>query len=57
MNDAVSIISNVGFPIFVALYMLYFVRSTLEKINDTLRQIKTQNEFLIRLLSRGSDPK
>lgn len=45
-------ISTIGFPIFVAVYMLVFLNNTIKSLTKTLRKIETQNEILISILSQ-----
>lgn len=45
-----QVIGNLGFPIFVAIYMLVFTNNMLQKLNNTLSEIKRQNSLLISLL-------
>ncbi|MGM0199738.1 YvrJ family protein [Enterococcus sp. DIV1314a] len=42
-EDIISQIANLGFPIFVALFMLLRLENTLQKFNDTMNQLL--NEF------------
>jgi len=45
-----QIIGNLGFPIFVAVYMLIFTNKALQRLNQTLSEIKKQNALLISML-------
>ena len=50
VSTITQVIGNLGFPIFVAIYMLIFTNNTLQKLNNTLSEIKRQNSLLISLL-------
>jgi len=39
-NDIMQIISQVGFPIFVAVYMLITMRRTIEKNTEAITTLK-----------------
>lgn len=41
MDEIAKFISNMGFPIFVAVFMLYKTTSDNEKMNNTLTELKT----------------
>lgn len=40
MNDIVNFISNLGFPIFVAVWMLYKSSKDNEKMTETINELK-----------------
>lgn len=40
MNDIVNFISNLGFPIFVAIWMLYKSSKDNEKMTTTINELK-----------------
>lgn len=40
MNDIVTFISNLGFPIFVAVWMLYKSSKDNEKMTETINELK-----------------
>lgn len=40
MNDVASFISTVGFPIFVAVWMLYKTSKDSEKMNESINELK-----------------
>ena len=42
-EELISQIANLGFPIFVALFMLLRLENTLQKFNDTMHELL--NEF------------
>ena len=50
VSTITQVIGNLGFPIFVAIYMLVFTNNMLQKLNNTLSEIKRQNSLLISLL-------
>ena len=40
MNDIVNFISNLGFPIFVAVWMLYKSSKDNERMTETINELK-----------------
>lgn len=40
MNDIVNFISNLGFPIFVAVWMLYKSSQDNERMTETINELK-----------------
>ena len=40
MNDIANFISNLGFPIFVAIWMLYKSSKDNEKMTETINELK-----------------
>lgn len=40
MNDIVQFISQIGFPIFVAVWMLYKTSKDSEKMNESINELK-----------------
>lgn len=46
MNEILQIINTVGFPIFVAVYMLIFMRQTIDKLNTTIDKLNVTIELL-----------
>jgi len=40
MNELAQFISNVGFPVFVAVWMLYKSSSDNEKMTETINELK-----------------
>lgn len=65
MNDVVAIISNVGFPIAMCVFLMFYVRTLTEKheqeinaLKDTLNEntkILTELTTLIRHLANGKE--
>lgn len=41
-EELISQIANLGFPIFVALFMLLRLETTLQKFTDTMNQLLTE---------------
>ena len=46
MNDIVNFISNLGFPIFVAVWMLYKSSKDNEKMTETINELKNAISLL-----------
>lgn len=46
MNELTQFISNVGFPVFVAVWMLYKSSKDSEKMMDTINELKTAINLL-----------
>lgn len=46
MNELSQFISNVGFPVFVAVWMLYKSSKDNEKMMDTINELKTAINLL-----------
>lgn len=46
MNDIANFISNLGFPIFVAVWMLYRSSKDNEKMTETINELKNAIDLL-----------
>lgn len=46
MNELAQFISNVGFPVFVAVWMLYKSSKDNEKMTDTINELKNAINLL-----------
>ena len=46
MNDVAQFISNLGFPIFVAVWMLYKSSKDNEKMTETINELKNAINLL-----------
>lgn len=46
LNEIVSIISQVGFPIFVAVYLMWRMETTLNE----LKQVIEKNNFILEII-------
>ena len=42
LNDVVQIISSVGFPAFVAIWLLYYGKKQQEELRDVLTELKLE---------------
>jgi hypothetical protein len=50
MNEIVDIISSVGFPIFVAIYMLYKTSEDSKNLQDTVNNLNVTITELITIV-------
>ena len=54
--DIVQIISTVGFPAFVAIWLLYYGKKQQEKLNDALTELKLEvhltRKFIEHLINK-----
>ena len=59
MNDIANFISNLGFPIFVAVWMLYKSSKDNEKMTETINELKNAITLLTAEFKHhnGDDPK
>ena len=46
MNEISQFISSLGFPIFVAVWMLYKSSKDNERMNETINELKNANNLL-----------
>ena len=58
MNDIANFISNLGFPIFVAIWMLYKSSKDNEKMMETINELKNAITLLTAEFKHhnGDDP-
>ena len=60
MNDIANFISNLGFPIFVAVWMLYKSSKDNERMTETINELKTAINLLTAEFKhhnvKGDDP-
>ena len=60
MNDIANFISNLGFPIFVAIWMLYKSSKDNEKMMETINELKNAITLLTAEFKhhnvKGDDP-
>ena len=52
MNEAIDFISQLGFPIFVAVYLLIFVKKAIDKFNDAIKELKNNQVLMIKLIEK-----
>ena len=57
MNAVQTIISTVGFPIFVAVWMLYKSSKDSEKMSETIDDLKNAITELTAILTKTEDKK
>lgn len=57
MNAVQTIISTVGFPIFVAVWMLYKSSKDSEKMSETIDDLKNAITELTAILTKTKDKK
>lgn len=57
MNAMQTIISTVGFPIFVAVWMLYKSSKDSEKMSETIDDLKNAITELTAILTKTKDKK
>ena len=57
MNGVQTIISTVGFPIFVAVWMLYKSSKDSEKMSETIDDLRNAIAELSAILTRTEDKK
>ena len=57
MNAMQTIISTVGFPIFVAVWMLYKSSKDSEKMSETVDDLKNAITELTAILTKAGDKK
>lgn len=57
MNAVQTIISTVGFPIFVAVWMLYKSSKDSEKMSETIDDLKNAITELTAILTKTGDKK
>ena len=55
MNGVQTIISTVGFPIFVAVWMLYKSSKDTEKMSETIGELRTAITELTTILTNSED--
>ncbi len=46
MHEIIMFIQTLGFPVFVAIYLLIFMQKTLESNRKMLQELKDANELL-----------
>ena len=57
MNGVQTIISTVGFPIFVAVWMLYKASKDSEKMSETINELRNAITELSAILTKTEDKK
>ena len=57
MNAVQTIISTVGFPIFVAVWMLYKSSKDSEKMSETINELRNAITELAAILTKTEDKK
>ena len=57
MNAVQTIISTVGFPIFVAVWMLYKSSKDSEKMSETIDDLRNAITELTAILTKSEDKK
>lgn len=57
MNGVQTIISTVGFPIFVAVWMLYKSSKDSEKMSETINDLRNAITELSAILTKTEDEK
>ena len=57
MNAVQTIISTVGFPIFVAVWMLYKSSNDSEKMSETIDDLRNAITELTAILTKSEDKK
>lgn len=57
MNGIQTIISTVGFPIFVAVWMLYKSSKDSEKMSETINELRNAITELSAILTKTEDKK
>ena len=57
MNSVQTIISTVGFPIFVAVWMLYKSSKDSEKMSETIDDLRNAITELTAILTKTEDKK
>lgn len=57
MNGVQTIISTVGFPIFVAVWMLYKSSKDSEKMSETISELRNAITELSAILTKTEDKK
>ena len=57
MNAVQTIISTVGFPIFVAVWMLYKSSQDSEKMSETIDDLRNAITELTAILTKSEDKK
>ena len=57
MNGVQTIISTVGFPIFVAVWMLYKSSKDSEKMSETINELRNAITELSAILTNTEDKK
>ena len=57
MNAVQTIISTVGFPIFVAVWMLYKSSNDSEKMSETIDDLKNAITEMTAILTKSGDKK
>jgi len=57
MNGVQTIISTVGFPIFVAVWMLYKSSKDSEKMSETINELRNAITELSAILTKTEDKK
>lgn len=57
MNAVQTIISTVGFPIFVAVWMLYKSSKDSEKMSETIDDLKNAITEMTAILTKSEDKK
>lgn len=55
VNDIATVISQVGFPIFVAVWMLYKTSKDSEKMTETINELKNAISLLGNEISHHKD--
>ena len=57
MNDIANFISNLGFPIFVAIWMLYKSSKDNERMTETINELKNAITLLTAEFKHHGDDK
>lgn len=57
MNGVQTVISTVGFPIFVAVWMLYKSSKDSEKMSETINELRNAITELSAILTKTEDKK
>jgi hypothetical protein len=55
VNDVVSMIGSIGFPIVACCAMAWFIATTFRNFNDLVTKNNVLTEELIGLLQKGND--
>lgn len=57
MSEWINFIQSVGFPIFVAVYLLIFWQRTMEKFENALTKLDNSNRIIIDKIDALSERK
>ena len=55
IEQIIQIISNVGFPIFVAIYMLIYMNKQQEDMKETINELKNAINILTENIKENND--